>query len=132
MGLANSGGSDAAVISTGSELYAAVGDNLFNADLAQGWNTAEFNIFGDGCSTQAIFNNGSTLVARTSVANAVPVSSGLFTSTCSTETFPPGFEPPPGATPLPPPEQNWHIATYETITVSPPSPDATRDVRPRA
>jgi fibronectin type III domain protein len=46
-------------------LYSFPDDNVFN--LAAGWDTAEFNVFGDGGGTEATFNNGATIVVRTSV-----------------------------------------------------------------
>ncbi len=36
-------------------------------NLALGWQEAEFNIFGDCCGSQAVFNSGSTIVVRTSL-----------------------------------------------------------------
>ena len=37
------------------------------ADLAKGWTAAEFNIFGDCCSTRANFNCTASIVVRTSI-----------------------------------------------------------------
>jgi hypothetical protein len=37
--------------------------------LTEGWKAAEFNVFGDCCGTEANFNNGSTIIVRTSVDN---------------------------------------------------------------
>jgi hypothetical protein len=44
----------------------ANGDNRFS-DLGSKWNEAEFNIFGNGSSSQATFNSGATLQVRTEV-----------------------------------------------------------------
>ncbi len=55
-------------MSAGSNLYSAQGDDGF-PDLAQGWQTAEFNVFGDGGDSQAAFNTGSTIVVRVGVDN---------------------------------------------------------------
>ena len=68
MGEAISGGMDTVVLSTGATLYAAQNPDsaLY---LAQGWTAAEFNIVGDCCGTQAIFNSGASIVVRTSVNN---------------------------------------------------------------
>lgn len=38
-------------------------------NLAQGWNTVEFNVLGDGCASQATFGNGTTIVGRTSIVD---------------------------------------------------------------
>jgi hypothetical protein len=65
-GQATKGGNDVVIMSTATgNLTAANQDSILN--LAQGWQSAEFNVFGDGCSSQANFNTGVTLVVRTSV-----------------------------------------------------------------
>ena len=70
-GQANAGGMDTIIMATGSNLYSAQNeDNVVN--LAQGWQAAEFNIVGDCCGSQAIFNSGSTIVVRTSVDYGSP------------------------------------------------------------
>jgi hypothetical protein len=70
-GQANAGGTDTIIMATGSNLYSAQNqDNVVN--LAQGWQAAEFNIVGDCCGTQAIFNSGSTIIVRTSVNSGSP------------------------------------------------------------
>ena len=58
----------------------AVADNLYTmpsedsvVDLAQGWQLAEFNVFGDGNGAQAEFNTGSEIVVRTSVDYGSPL-----------------------------------------------------------
>jgi len=66
-GTAASGGAeDSIVLSVGGTLYSAMGNDYF-PDLGQNWQAAEFNVFGNGDRTQAAFNNGSTIVVRTSV-----------------------------------------------------------------
>jgi hypothetical protein len=70
-GQANPGGVDTIIMATGSTLYSAQNaDNFLN--LAQGWHAAEFNIVGDCCLSQAVFNSGSTIVVRTSVDHGTP------------------------------------------------------------
>jgi hypothetical protein len=67
IGQADPGGADAVIMSTGDgNLYRSPngGDIL---GLAQNWRAAEFNIFGDGCSSQANLSSGSSLVVRLSV-----------------------------------------------------------------
>ncbi len=49
------------------KIFAVRQDNVLN--LAQGWNNAEFNVFGDGCSSQANFNAGTALAVRVSIAS---------------------------------------------------------------
>jgi hypothetical protein len=66
-GAAASGGAeDSIVLSTGTTIYSAVGNDYF-PDLGQNWQAAEFNVVGDGNGSQAVFNTGSTIVVRTSV-----------------------------------------------------------------
>jgi hypothetical protein len=67
-GTAASGGNDTVTMSVGnSPTLHAVSETDSVVNLAQGWNEAEFNIFGDCCGHMAVFNDGSTLVVRTSV-----------------------------------------------------------------
>jgi hypothetical protein len=57
---------DTVTLSTGSDLYvAAEYDSVLN--LATSWKAAEFNVFGNCCLNSANFNDGSTIVVRTSV-----------------------------------------------------------------
>ena len=70
-GQAVSGGMDTLTVSTGTHVYSQQNQDSV-LGLAQGWGTAEFNIFGDCCGTQATFNSGATLVVRTSVDNGTP------------------------------------------------------------
>ena len=64
---AGAGASDDTVtLTVGDTSYSAPGDNLI-PDLGQHWQTAEFNIFGNGDASEAVFNSGSTLVVRTVV-----------------------------------------------------------------
>jgi len=66
-GTAPSGTTDDAVtVSLDGELYSVSGQSYF-PDLAQHWNTSEFNIFGPGNGSQAAFNAGATLVVRTAM-----------------------------------------------------------------
>ena len=53
----------------------APGNNSF-PDLSKEWNEVEFNIFGDGNSSAATFNGGTTLEVRTSVASGTNLGPG--------------------------------------------------------
>ena len=67
-GQANGGGVDTITMSTGTNMYSQQNsDGALN--LAAGWNVAEFNIFGDCCGSQAVFNSGASITVRTSVNN---------------------------------------------------------------
>lgn len=73
---------DFAELSVGySSVYYVAGQNWF-PDLDAQWQAAEFNIFGDCCGDQAIFNAGSTIDVRTEV------DSGATTApTCGSQGF---------------------------------------------
>jgi virginiamycin B lyase len=60
------GPDDSIAVTLDTTVYSAPGDDHF-PDLDKHWNIAEFNVFGDGGGDQAVFNNGSTVVVRTSV-----------------------------------------------------------------
>jgi len=78
---ADSGGTDTVIVQTpGGNLTALGQDSVLN--LAQSWDAAEFNIFGDACNSQANFSSGSTLVVKTGV-----VDSSLDTPTWVQESF---------------------------------------------
>ncbi|MBV9585741.1 MAG: VWD domain-containing protein [Alphaproteobacteria bacterium] len=69
-GTAANGGNDTVALSEGSPptLHkTSAADNILN--LAKAWDVAEFNIFGDSCSTQAVFAGTPTIVVRTHVEN---------------------------------------------------------------
>src|SRR5262249_46025144 len=76
-GQAIAGGSDTLIMSTGSNLYTVQNDDAV-VNLAQGWHAAEFNIVGDCCGSETIFNNGSTMVVRTSVDYGSPNAPSCF------------------------------------------------------
>ena len=69
-GQAQSGGTDTMIMAVGNTLYSVTGEDSV-VDLAQGWQIAEFNVVGDCCGSQANFNNGSTIVVRTSVDSRI-------------------------------------------------------------
>ncbi len=70
-GEAVSGGMDTFIMAAGSALYSVQNEDSV-VHLAQGWQEAEFNVFGDGNGTEANFNSGSTIVVRTSVDYGSP------------------------------------------------------------
>jgi hypothetical protein len=91
-GTASLGGNDSVMVlalnsSNNLQLYTATGlDSVVN--LAQGWQDAEFNIFGDCCGTAANFATGSTptLVVRTSVDYGSPIAPSCFATGYTGET----------------------------------------------
>lgn len=66
---------DAIVVTVGATLYPANGGNYF-PDLGSQWNEVEFNVFGDGNGSQAVFNSGSTLQVRTGVISGTNLGPG--------------------------------------------------------
>jgi hypothetical protein len=60
------GADDTVTLTVGDTVYSAPGDSNI-PDLGQHWQIAEFNIFGNGDASEAVFNTGSTLVVRTVV-----------------------------------------------------------------
>jgi hypothetical protein len=73
--------SDSIHIGIGSTLHAASGNNYF-PDLGTQWQAAEFNVFGDGNGSQAVFGNPTTLTVRTAVSSGT--SSG---PNCSLQSY---------------------------------------------
>jgi hypothetical protein len=76
------GPTDSISLSIGASVYSAPGDNYF-PDLTSGWRLSEFNVFGDGNSSEATFNPGSTIVVRTAVNSGTPA----LAPTCQLEGF---------------------------------------------
>jgi len=70
----------------GSTAFATAGDNPI--DLAGGWRTAEFNVFGDGGNStgasQASFNSGATIIPRTRIIYG---GGGTGAPTCAAQGF---------------------------------------------
>jgi hypothetical protein len=73
---------DTVTLTIGNTLYTANGDNHF-PDLSTGWRFSEFNVLGDFNSTEAVFNNGATIVVRTAVNSGMPA----IPPTCSQQGF---------------------------------------------
>jgi hypothetical protein len=59
---------DSITVWEGNTNYEAVGGNYF-PDLSSQWQAAEFNVFGNANSSQAVFNNGATLAVRDGVTD---------------------------------------------------------------
>jgi hypothetical protein len=66
IGTANAGGQDVVTMIVVNKAYATSNPGS-TLNVANSWTTSEFNIFGDGFSSQANLNQGATLVARTEV-----------------------------------------------------------------
>jgi hypothetical protein len=67
-GTAATDGLDTITLQTGGNIYTASGSDDVLV-LAQGWKLAEFNVFGDCCSSDATFNAGTTMAVRISVTD---------------------------------------------------------------
>ncbi len=67
-GSATPGGTDAAIVTFGSEAYTAtVRDDL--TDIASGWTQAEFNVLGNAGGSRANFNSGSSVTVKVVVSD---------------------------------------------------------------
>jgi hypothetical protein len=78
---AQTGGDDTIIFTKGGTATAFSNDDAL-LQLAQGWNTAEFNVFGDCCNSTAKFNNGANIVVTTSVNDG-----SLSAPGCQMESF---------------------------------------------
>ena len=57
-----SGGADSVFLETNEAAYAlAEPDNVLGLGESAGWNTVEFNVFGEGGGSQAVFNDDATI-----------------------------------------------------------------------
>jgi hypothetical protein len=78
---AAAGGQDQAVLTTSSGNISAFSQDSV-LSLNQFWNTAEFNVFGDCCSSVTNFSDPTTLVVRTSITDGTSNA-----PTCGTFSF---------------------------------------------
>jgi hypothetical protein len=70
------GSSDAVTVTVGQSIYTASQSTVFN--LNQFWTVAEFNVFGNGDLTSAIFNSGALIVVQVLTDSVVPTQSPPF------------------------------------------------------
>jgi hypothetical protein len=85
-GAAGTGTSDdTAFLTIGNVLYSLSGGNYF-PDLGQHWQISEFNIFGPGNGSQAVFNSGATLTVRTQVDSGASNAPGCSEQGYTAET----------------------------------------------
>jgi hypothetical protein len=61
-------GLDTVVVTTQEKAYSTTGKDTMEY-LANYWNTAEFNVFGDGGGTEAVFNKGTSITVEIDVTN---------------------------------------------------------------
>jgi hypothetical protein len=66
---------DSITVTVGGTPHTASGDNRF-PDLGSQWQEAEFNVFGNGNSSQAVFNSGANLQVRTEVISGTNLGPG--------------------------------------------------------
>jgi von Willebrand factor type D domain len=71
----NGAANDAMEVWVGSAAFAADGDNHF-PDLGSKWKQAEFNVFGNCCNNQAVFNSGSSAIVRIEVDSGTNLGPG--------------------------------------------------------
>jgi hypothetical protein len=88
-GTAVAGGLDTEVFTTAKDAYSTTGQDSV-VDLAAYWNASEWNIFGDGGGSQAVFNKGTSLtvnIALTDGLTAAPVCQGSDGTTGETNNL---------------------------------------------
>ena len=66
---------DAITVTVAGTPHGAAGNNYF-PDLGTQWQKAEFNVFGDGGGSQAVFNSGSSATVRVEVASGTTLGPG--------------------------------------------------------
>jgi hypothetical protein len=82
VGSANAGGNDQVSLSVGAGTATMVSNNDDMVDLANSWDTTEFDVFGDGGGGQANFGANTTLEAQTTL-----VGSSQQAPSCAQEGF---------------------------------------------
>jgi hypothetical protein len=82
---ASGAANDAITLTVGDTPHTATGDNLF-PDLRNQWQEVEFNVFGDGNLSQAVFNTGSTVVVRTAVTSGTASGPGCHVKSWTGES----------------------------------------------
>jgi hypothetical protein len=95
-------GNDEVILSSDGTLYnLSYPDSTLN--LASAWTVSEFNIFGDCCGYEAVFNTGATLIVHTTVdngtTNAPSCASGGYTGETNSLSLVPLCCPYGGASP---------------------------------
>jgi von Willebrand factor type D domain len=102
-GNATQGGSDTAVMYVGNTAYSTPPNPDSVLNLAQGWREVEFNIFGDACSSQAVFQGTPKIVVRESVTYGSPKAPTCqatgFTGETNNLSFGPAAPVPSGTSP---------------------------------
>jgi len=87
-GSAVANGKDTLIFTTETEAYTTSGSDKI-VDLATDWSESEFNVFGDGDGSAAVFNNGSTIKVRIGVFNGttdIPTCAGPTDAGTTAET----------------------------------------------
>jgi hypothetical protein len=70
-GTAVSGGNDTLVFTSGTEAYSTTEPDSLT-DLASAWASSEFNIIGDGNSSEAVFGSGASITVNIAVTSGTP------------------------------------------------------------
>lgn len=81
----NGAATDSMIVWEGATPYTADGDNRF-PDLGTNWKEAEFNVFGDCCNHQAVFNNNVNIVVRTEVISGTNTGPGCHLTSYTGES----------------------------------------------
>jgi hypothetical protein len=81
----NGAATDAMTVTVGSTVTAKNGNNYF-PDLGSKWGEAEFNVFGDCCNEQAVFNSGASAVPRVEVDSGSDAGPGCLLQSWTAES----------------------------------------------
>jgi hypothetical protein len=81
----NGAATDSMIVWVGTTPYTADGDNRF-PDLGNNWQEAEFNVFGNCCNNQAVFNSGTNIVVRTEVISGTNAGPGCHITSFTGES----------------------------------------------
>jgi hypothetical protein len=76
---------DAITVTVAGTPYGANGNNYF-PDLGTQWQQAEFNVFGDGGGSQAVFNSGASATVRIEVASGTNLGPGCVLGSFTAES----------------------------------------------
>jgi len=78
-------GLDRLIVTVGTEAY-TTSDKDKVLDLATNWTESEFNIFGDCCGSEAVFNSGTSIKVRVGVTNGTTNAPNCVASSLTIET----------------------------------------------
>ncbi len=131
-GTAASGGNDSVTVGIGADLYAVTAyDSVL--DLAPNWKNVEFNVFGDGCGSEAEFNSGASLIPEIALDYGYSAAPSCVNTGYTGETNNFDFASPPDISTIGSPALAWsenttggvESACDSAVEIGEPTPTAT-------